>query len=297
MECAGHDARRLTGQLQGAELTRTALVDAAMASDLLPVVTLFVAVFGLLIGSFLNVVIWRVPRGESIVSPPSACPRCGHRISARDNIPVISWLLLRRRCRGCHQPISSRYPLVELGTAALFVVVTLHFGVSATTPAYLYLAAIAVALALIDLDVHRLPNTIVLPAYGVGAVLLAAASWASGDWSALLRAAIGAAVLFGLYMLMMVGSALLRGGTGMGFGDVKLAGVLGLYLGWLGWGPLVVGAFGAFLLGGIFSIALLATGVANRKTGVPFGPWMLLGAATGIGIGAPLWTAYLGLLV
>lgn len=252
---------------------------------------------GLLIGSFLNVVIWRVPRRESIVAPPSACPRCHRRILARDNVPVVSWLLLRRRCRWCREPISKRYPLVELGTAAVFVAVTIKFGVSLTTPAFVYLGAIAVALALIDLDVHRLPNSIVLPAYPVGAVLLALASWGSGDWGALARAGIGGAVMYAIYFLLMAGSAVLLGKPGMAFGDVKLAGVLGMYLAWLGWGPLVVGSFAAFLLGGVFSIGLLVARRADRKTQVPFGPWMLLGAAVGVAVGQPLWTAYTGLLL
>jgi leader peptidase (prepilin peptidase)/N-methyltransferase len=260
-----------------------------------------IGAFGLLIGSFLNVVIWRVPRGESIVRPGSACPTCGSAIRPWDNIPVVSWLVLRGRCRDCRGTISVRYPIVEATTSLLFLAVALQFRADDAhawaIPAYLYLAAIAVALALIDLDVHRLPNPIVLPAYPVGLALLAAASWASGDWSALLRAVIGAAGLYLLYFLMMVASSALLGATGMGFGDVKLAGVLGMYLAWLGWGPLAIGAFAAFLLGGGFSIILLATGAANRKTGVPFGPWMLMGAAVGIGVGTPLWSAYLGLLV
>jgi len=133
-------------------------------------------VLGLIIGSFLNVVVWRIPRGESIVSPPSACPRCGHRIRARDNVPVVSWLLLRARCRDCHAPISLRYPLVEAATGVLFVLVALRVGWSWAMPGYLYLAAVGLALALIDLDTHRLPNSLVLPAYPVTAVLLAIAS-------------------------------------------------------------------------------------------------------------------------
>ena len=250
--------------------------------------------FGLIIGSFLNVVIWRVPRGESIVTPPSACPTCGHRIEPRDNVPVISWVLLRRRCRHCGAPISARYPLVESGTAVLFVLVVVRFGVGWELPAYLYLAAVAVALALIDLDAHRLPDAIVLPSYGVGVVLLALASadpGGSADWSALVRGLVGGAALFALYFLLLVAYP-----AGMGFGDVKLAGVLGLYLAWIGWGAFAVGAFGAFVVGGVFSLLLLATGRATRKSGIPFGPWMLVGAAIGIGVGEQLWSAYLSVL-
>ena len=254
----------------------------------------FVAAFGLLIGSFLNVVIWRVPRGESIVRPPSACPVCGQAIRRRDNLPVISWLWLRARCRDCRTPISARYPLVEAGTALTFLAVFLQFGVAWAVPAYLYLAAIAVALALIDLDVHRLPDAIVLPAYPVAIVLLGLASWNPGgasDWSALVRALIGGAALFAFYFVLAVAYP-----AGMGFGDVKLAGVLGLYLAWIGWGALVIGAFAAFLVGGVFSIGLLVAGKATRKSEIPFGPWMLAGAAIGIGAGEQLWSAYLTVL-
>lgn len=247
-------------------------------------------VVGLMIGSFLNVVVWRVPRGESIVAPPSACPRCGHRIRARDNVPVLSWLVLRAHCRDCGAPISARYPLVELATGVLFVLVVLRIGWAPELPAYLYLAAIGLALALIDLDTHRLPDPIVLSAYPVLTVLLTVASWAGDDWAALLRAVIGGAVLWVLYFVLLA----IKGG--MGFGDVKLAGVLGAGMAWLGWGTLVVGAFAAFLLGGIFGLALIVAGRAGGKTKVPFGPWMVLGAAVGVAAGEPLWAAYLDVI-
>lgn len=249
------------------------------------------AVLGLLIGSFLNVVVWRVPRGESVVSPPSACPRCGRRIAARDNVPVVSWLLLRGRCRGCGEPISVRYPLVEGGTALLFAGAAAVVGPSWVLPAVLYLVAVGVALTLIDLDVHRLPDAIVLPSYPVAAALLLLADLAPGDGldgGAWLRALVGGVALLAFYFLLLV---LWPGGMGMG--DVKLAGLLGLYLGWFGWGALLVGAFGAFVLGGVFSVVLLATGRAQRKSGVPFGPWMIAGAFLGIAVGEPLWHAYL----
>ena len=135
---------------------------------------------GLAIGSFLNVVIWRVPRGESVAHPPSACPRCGHAIRSRDNVPVLSWLLLRGRCRDCGNPISVRYPLVEAGTALLFAVTAWSVGASWILPALLFLVAISVALALIDIDTKRLPDAIVLPSYPVALGLLALASWKPG---------------------------------------------------------------------------------------------------------------------
>lgn len=265
----------------------------------------FVAVIGLAVGSFLNVVVYRVPAGLSVVAPASACPRCGHEIRPRDNVPVLSWLLLRGRCRDCATPISSRYPIVELVTAGFFALVVLRFGPAVAAAqdgrvaaiatielvAMLYLMAISVALALIDLDVHRLPNAIVLPAYPVLAVLLAAATVLSGDWGALLRAALGLVVLGGLYFLLAMAVP-----GGMGFGDVKLAGVLGLVLAYLGWGPLAVGAFGAFLLGGTFAIGLMVVGRAKRGSGIPFGPWMLGGAWLGVFFGEPVLSGYLRII-
>ncbi|GGK92002.1 prepilin peptidase [Salinibacterium xinjiangense] len=264
-----------------------------------------VGVFGSLIGSFLNVVVFRVPAGRSIVSPPSACGSCGARVRPLDNLPVLSWLVLRGRCRDCRAPISARYPLVELGTALFFAAVALFVlanaaseavGVVAvaatvlTLVAFLYFAAISVALALIDLDTRRLPNSIVLPAYPVAGVLLTAAALTAGEPERLLTMALGAIGLFAAYFAM---ANLYRGG--MGFGDVKLAGVIGLYLGWLGWGPLAVGAFGAFLLGGLFSLVLVMTRGATGRTAIPFGPWMILGAWLGIFAGEQIATAYLAL--
>jgi leader peptidase (prepilin peptidase)/N-methyltransferase len=266
------------------------------------------ALVGCLIGSFLNVVIYRVPQGLSIVMPPSACPACGHRVRGWDNVPVLSWLILGGKCRDCRAPISLRYPLVELGTSLLFALVAVwaSAGISDGSAmsmdgvdvaeyglrlaAFLYLAAVSIALALIDLDTHRLPNKIVLPAYIVGAVLLGAAALLAGDLERLLGAGIGLAAMWLAYFLM----AILYPG-GMGFGDVKLAGVLGLFLGWLSWGPLIVGSFAAFLLGGVFALVLLASKRVTRKGGIPFGPWMLAGAWVGIFAGDTIWYGYLAL--
>lgn len=262
---------------------------------MLPVLLVLSALVGGAVGSFLNVVVWRVPRGESVVAPASACPRCAHPIRRRDNVPVVSWLVLRGRCRDCGEPISVRYPLVEATTSLLFGLVAWWCWSQDTLwllPALAYLAAVSVALALIDLDVRRLPDAIVLPSYAVALALLALASWAPGqetDWVRLLHAAIAAGVMLAFYLALVVIYP-----AGMGLGDVKLSGVLGLYMGWMGWGAVLVGWFATFLLGGLFAIGLLAAGRARRGSGIPFGPWMLLGAAVGVVVGEPLWHGYLG---
>ncbi|WP_460435411.1 prepilin peptidase [Angustibacter speluncae] len=249
-----------------------------------------VAVLGLAIGSFLNVVIWRVPRGESVVSPPSACPSCGHEITPRDNVPVLSWLLLGGQCRHCHERISVRYPLVEAGTAAFFVVVALRFGPSWELPAFLYLAAITVALALIDIDVRRLPNAIVLPSYPVAAVLLVGAALLQGEPGTAIRAVLAGLALYAVYFVLAFIYP-----AGMGFGDVKLAGVLGLYLGYLGWGEVVVGWFLGFLVGGLGGAVLIVLRRAGRKSKIPFGPYMLVGAWLSVLAAEPMIDWYLGL--
>lgn len=250
------------------------------------------AVLGLIVGSFANVVIWRVPRGDSIVAPPSACPSCGHPIRARDNVPVLSWLLLRGRCRDCGAAISVRYPLVELGTGALFAALAWRFGPAWDLPAYLYFAAVAVVLGLIDLDTKRLPNVIVLPSYPVAGALLLLPAFAGSQWGGYPRAWIAAVALFAFYFaLAWVYPA------GMGFGDVKLAGVIGLYLGWLGWGVLAVGAFLGFALGALVGIGLMAVRRAGRKTAIPFGPFMLAGALIAVFVGQWLADAYTGFVL
>jgi len=246
---------------------------------------------GLLIGSFLNVVIWRLPRGESLSHPGSHCPGCGHAVRPYDNVPVVSWLLLRGRCRDCGARISPRYPLVELLTGVLFGVMAWEFGATWELPAYLYLVAVGVALAFIDLDTRRLPNALTLPSYVVGLVLLAVPAVLDSRPDDLVRAVLGAAALFGFYFLL----ALIYP-AGMGFGDVKLAGVLGLYLGFLGWDAVIVGGFAGFLIGAVVGVGLMVAGRARRRTAVPFGPSMLAGTLVGVLWGSVLGSWYLGVL-
>lgn len=249
-------------------------------------------VLGLAVGSFLTVVVRRVPGNEPVAGPPGSRPRCGHRTRARDRVPVLSWLLLRGRCRDCAEPIPVRDPLVEAGTAVLFGGVAALTGPTWALPVLLSLAALSVALTLIDLDVQRLPDAIVLPAYPACAALLALASWNPGGepaWGALGRAAVGGGGLLALYL-----AAALTHPGGMGLGDVKLAGVLGLCLGWFGWGVLAVGGFAAFVLGGLYAVGLLVARRAGRRSGIPFGPWMLAGAWLGIAVGERVGDWYLG---
>jgi leader peptidase (prepilin peptidase)/N-methyltransferase len=253
-----------------------------------------VGLLGLVVGSFLNVVIHRVPRGESLVSPPSRCPACGVAIRPRHNVPVVGWLVLRGRCAACGQRIPWRYPAVEAATAILFVLLTLRLdalGQSAAVPAFLYFGALGVALAVIDVDVRRLPNQLVLPSYPVLGILLAGAAWWRGDWASLLRAVLGAAALFAFYFAV----AFIHP-SGMGFGDVKLAGLVGGVLAWLSWPTLAIGAFAGFLLGAVVGVALIAVGRAGRKTAVPFGPFMVTGALLAVFVAEPIARWYGSLL-
>ncbi|BAU31349.1 leader peptidase [Microcella alkaliphila] len=264
-------------------------------------------ILGAAIGSFLNVVIHRVPAGLSVVRPASACPTCETPIRARDNVPVASWLLLRGRCRACRAPISRRYPLIEAGTAVAFGLVAWWLlsplcpvgllaiagsfagvAIALLVSAYFWLAAVSIALTAIDLDTHRLPNSIVLPGYAVAAIGLYVPALLMGDVERVATSLAGAGILFAVYFLLWF----VKPG-GMGLGDVKLAGVLGAFLGFSGWAELAVGGFGAFLLGGIVSVGLLVTNRATRKSGIPFGPWMIAGCWLGLVVGTPIASAYL----
>ena len=237
-------------------------------------------VLGLIVGSFLNVVIHRVPRKESVVSPPSACPSCGTRIAARDNIPVVSWLLLKGRCRTCGAPISARYPLIEALTAAVFAGVGAHFGRAWELPAFLVLAATLIAVAFIDLEHYIVPNRILNAALFLGVPLLVLAAAADDRWSDFRGALIGG--VLGLALLLAIH---LVNPRGMGMGDVKLAGVEGLYLGFLGLRHVLFGLFLGFLLGSVGGILLIATRIRSRRDHIPFAPFLAAGALLAVFVG------------
>lgn len=245
-------------------------------------------VLGLAVGSFLNVVIWRVPRKESVVAPRSACPSCATPIRAVDNVPVVSWILLRGRCRACGARISVRYPLVELACAALFAGVGARFAASWALPAYLVLGAALLALSTIDLEHYVLPNRVVYPLAVAMPVLLGIASIAEGDLGAWVRALLGGLASFGVLLVLHVISP-----RGMGLGDVKLAFVLGVALGWLGWGQVGFGLVLGFLYGACVGVLLMALRLRGRKDPVPFGPFLAAGALTMVLWGRPILDWYL----
>jgi leader peptidase (prepilin peptidase)/N-methyltransferase len=250
---------------------------------------------GLLAGSFANVVIHRVPRRESVVRPASRCPACGAPVAARDNLPVVGWLLLGGRCRSCRAPISVRYPLVELGMGLLWFLLTWRLvaaGLGWAVPAYLALAFVCLVLAVIDASTRLLPNRITYPAFPVVLGLLVLASVGLGDLGRLGRGLL-AALAVGAFFLALA----LISPRGMGLGDVKLAPTLGLALGWLSWGAVAVGVFAGFLLGGLAGLAAIGLLGLTRKSLLPFGPWLVAGALVGVLAGADVAAWYARSLV
>ena len=243
------------------------------------------ALFGLAIGSFLNVVIYRVPRNESVVSPRSKCPSCGASIKDRDNIPVLSWLLLKGSCRNCHSPISPRYLFVELAAGALFAGAAARLGFNWDLPAFLVLLAGLLALACVDLELLVLPRKIVYPTLALLAGLLVLAAFVTEDWHRLLVAAICSAAWFVVFFLMNFASPRI-----LGFGDVRLALVLGLGLGWFGWRYVVLGFFAANLIGAIVGVALIGMKKMTRDQPIPYGVFLAIGAALAVFAGPEIVT-------
>lgn len=244
---------------------------------------------GLLVGGFLTTVIWRVPRREPVLGDGSRCPSCGRPVRGVDAVPVLSWIRLRGRCRDCGEPIPLRYPVVEVACGALFVALAVRFGDSWQLPAFWVFGAGLLALAVIDLEHFLLPNRIVYPLAGLSVALLALAALASGDGGALVRALLGGLVGFAALLVIHLISP-----RGMGFGDVKLAFVLGLFLGWLGWGEVALGLFLGFLYGGVIGTLLIVTHVRGRKDHVPFGPFLAAGALTAVLWGSAILDWYAG---
>ena len=242
----------------------------------------YTAIFGLLIGSFLTVVVDRVPRGASIVAPGSACGACGLELGPRDLVPVFSWLALRGKCRRCKTKIGVEPLVLELITSSLFVAFAIHFDLTWELAAFCVLGAGLIALSWIDLHTKRLPREIIYVTALMGIPLLCIAALVRHEPRRILMMLLGAAIALTFMGLIYVVSK-----GGMGDGDVRLSPLLGAYLGWLNPGFVAVGLFLGFLLGAAVGVALMIVGRAGRKTAVPFGPFLAVGTIAAIWLGQP----------
>ncbi|MEO1062605.1 MAG: prepilin peptidase [Actinomycetota bacterium] len=253
------------------------------------IVVIVAGSYGLVVGSFLNVAVHRVPAGRSVARPRSACPACLTPIAARDNLPLVSWAILRGRCRTCGEPISIRYPAVELLTGVAFVVMAVRFGWSWEMPAFCVLAAGLIAVSAIDLDCRRIPTAVLRVTAAAGLPFLLVDAVIEADPWPVVRIAVGAAGAYGALLLIHLVSP-----RGMGFGDVRLAGLLGAFLGWLGPGHVPLGIMAGFFCGSVVGVGVLVARRGDRRTALPFGPFLALGAMTAILAGEPLLELYLG---
>lgn len=251
---------------------------------------LFLSVFilGLIIGSFLNVCIYRMPRGLSIVRPSSSCPSCKTPIRIYDNIPVISYILLRGRCRGCSSVIPTRYPLVELLNAVLYVSVIWRFGIGWYTPAYFAFCSAMVVITFVDLEFQIIPDAITLSGIPIGLVagfLILIDPFVRASMLGFKNSLIGFISGGGLFYLIAV---LSRGG--MGGGDIKMMAMTGAFLGWK---AVLLTTFSASLIGSIVGIILIVFKGKGRKTKIPFGPFLSIGALITLFFGQEIFRYYL----
>ena len=253
-----------------------------------------VFILGAAVGSFLNVVVYRLPAGLSLITPPSRCPQCHTLLKPYDNVPVLGWLWLKGRCRHCHAPIAKRYPLVEFVTAVLFLITFIVFEVSLQTLGYWLLISWLLGLALIDLDTMLLPNALTQSGVIVGLIFqgingLAHQGQITGLATGVLEGFLGAVVGIWLFDLVRIGGTLALGQEAMGAGDAKLAAMIGA---WLGWPLMLVSSFLACLVGAVIGGGVMALGLIGRRQPIPFGPFLALGAGLAIFVGDPLITAY-----
>ncbi|NJL82833.1 MAG: prepilin peptidase [Chloroflexaceae bacterium] len=260
------------------------------------ILNLLIFSFGAAIGSFLNVVVYRLPAALSLLWPPSHCPRCRHRLGPTENVPVLGWLWLRGRCRWCKTPISPRYPLVEAATGCLFVLVFWQFGWSyATLGNWLFLSWL-LTLSLIDLDTMTLPNVLTQPGLVVGLGFQALLGWHATGWpgfaSGLFLAIASAALGIWLFDGIRIGGSVFLGQEAMGDGDPLLAAAIAA---WLGWPLLLLTGFLACGIGAVGGGLAIALGWLQRRQAFPFGPFLALGAVLSLFWGEKMVTAYLNL--
>ena len=247
---------------------------------------ILIFVLGLIVGSFSNVCIYRIPRNESIIYPASHCPKCLSKIKPVDNIPLLSFILLRGRCRNCKTKISIQYPMVELLCGLIYLIIYLIFGLSVQTLVYIILSSALIIIAFIDLNEQIVPDVISLPGIVIGFILSFFVSYISFISSAL-------GVLFGGGIILIIGLAgsLIFKKEAMGGGDVKLAAMIGAFLGWR---YIVISLFLGFFLGALTGIILILSKIKSREDTVPFGPFIVLGSFITLLWGEQIISWYIG---
>ena len=272
--------------------------------DVFPLLLLLIVfMLGASIGSFLNVVIYRIPAGLSLLNPPSRCPKCLHRLRAYDNVPVFGWLWLRGKCRYCKAAIAPRYPIVEAATGLLFVFTLLKVGDPQWFTAdpvqlvgYWVLLSWLLALSLIDVDTMTLPNPLTQSGLVLGIIYQGILGWSLGGVSSaaayIMSGVVGAVLGIWLLDTIFVVGSLLLGQPAMGGGDAKLAALMGA---WIGWKLLLLAGFLACAFGAIVGSSAMALGLLKRRQPMPFGPFLALGTVVSLFFGERILTTYLNL--
>ncbi|MDR9401897.1 MAG: prepilin peptidase [Halothece sp. Uz-M2-17] len=254
------------------------------------IISSFIFIFGAAIGSFLNVVIYRIPANLSLLYPPSRCPACKHRLGKTENVPIVGWLWLRGKCRHCKIPISPRYPIIETITAILFVFVYLQFGLSLETIASWAFLSWLLGLSLIDFDTMTLPNALTQSGLMVGLGYQVIRGWTGENLTEqFMFGIIGAVLGIWLFDIITIVASGILGQPAMGGGDAKLAAMMGA---WLGWKLLIVGCFLACVVGTVIGGGAIALGILSRRQPMPFGPFLALGGAIALFYGQQLISLY-----
>lgn len=243
-------------------------------------------ILGLIVGSFSNVCIYRIPRNKSIIYPASHCPKCRSNISPKDNVPLLSFILLKGRCRNCKSKISIQYPIVELLTGLTFLAIYLIYGLSIQSLIYIILSSALVIIALIDLNEQIVPDVISLPGIVIGFIISFFVPYIS-----FINSALGVVVGGGIILIIGLGGSVIFKKEAMGGGDVKLAAMIGAFLGWR---YIIISLFLGFFLGALAGIILILSKIKSRDDVVPFGPFIVLGSFITLLWGEQIITWYIG---
>jgi leader peptidase (prepilin peptidase)/N-methyltransferase len=231
---------------------------------------ILIFILGLIVGSFNNVCIYRIPRNESIIYPASHCPKCNSKIKPVDNIPLLSYILLKGRCRNCKSKISIQYPIVELLTGLIYLLIYLAYGLSVQTLIYIILSSALIIIAFIDLNEEIVPDVISLPGIVIGFILSFFVPYIS-----FMNSALGVLVGGGIILIIGMAGSVIFKKEAMGGGDVKLAAMIGAFLGWR---YIIISLFLGFFLGALAGIILIMSKIKSREDAVPFGPFIVLGS-------------------